>query len=58
MNEVPESNIESDIDRLSIFKPHRQPIGKAGSWMLTDLQYKVAITYILLNCLEVQPYTA
>ena len=57
MNEVLESNVEDDIDRLSVFKPHGQPIGKARSQMLTDLKYKAAMTYVLLNCPEVQPYT-
>ena len=56
-NEVPESNVQEDIDRLSVFKPHGQPIGKAGSRMLTDVEYKAAMTYVLLNCPEVQPYT-
>ena len=56
-NEVSEFNVEEDIDRLSIFKPHGQPIGKAGSRMLTDLEYKAAMTYFLLNYPEVQPYT-
>ena len=57
-NEVPESNIEDDIDRLSVFKRHGQPLGKAGLRMLTDPEYKASITYVLLNCPEVQPYTA
>ena len=55
-NKVPESDVEDDIDRLFVFKYQRQLIGTAGSRMLTDLEYKEVMTYILLNCLEVQPY--
>ena len=57
-NEVPESNVKDDIDRLSVFKHQGKPIDTVGSRMLMDPEYNVAITYVLLNCPEVQSYIA
>ena len=43
-NEVSKSDVEDDIDRLSIFKHQGQPIGTAGSRMLTDPEYSAAMS--------------
>ena len=46
-NEVPESDVEDDINRLSVFKHQGQPIGTVSLQMLTDPEYKAAMkTYV------------
>ena len=57
-----DSRIESDKGEehegnLSIFKYHGRSFGKAKSKFLSEEEYKVARSYILLNYSEVEPFT-
>ena len=63
--QVPHNNdgrIESDEGEehegnLSIFKYHGRSFGKAKSRFLSEEENKAACSYILLNFLEVEPFT-
>ncbi|PNX91366.1 hypothetical protein L195_g047496, partial [Trifolium pratense] len=41
---------------LSIFKYPCRPIGKGKKRFLTDGEYQIAETYVLVNCKEVEPF--
>ena len=47
---------ESSQTMLSIFRQHGRPAGKCVEIWLSDEDYKVAHTYVLLNCVEVAPF--
>ena len=49
-------DLEEDSEMLSIFKCVVRSLGKAKLRRLTDMEYNVARTNILLNCDEVKPY--
>ena len=48
--------VESNSDLWSIFASPGRPYSKVGKRYLTDQEYHAAQTYILLNCVEIQPY--
>ena len=45
-----------DAGDLSIFTFPGRTLGKANRRMLTDDEYHLIQTYILMNCEEVQPF--
>ncbi|XP_050207362.1 uncharacterized protein LOC126656787 [Mercurialis annua] len=55
-NEVCDIEVDDDIDRLSIFKPHGQSVGACRKRYLEDDEIVAARTYVLLNCSEIENY--
>ncbi|XP_050211766.1 uncharacterized protein LOC126661927 [Mercurialis annua] len=55
-NEVSDIEVNDYVDKLSIFKPHRQPVGACRKKYLEDDEIIVAQTYVLLNCPEIENY--
>ena len=47
---------DSSQTMLSIFRQHGRPAGKCVEIWLSDKDYNVAHTYVLLNCAEVAPF--
>ena len=45
-----------DDDMFEIFKPPGKSLGAEGKRYLRDDEYKAAWLYVMLNCLEVQPF--
>jgi hypothetical protein len=41
---------------ISIFKYPCRPIGKGRKRFLTDGEFQIAETYVLVNCKEVEPF--
>ena len=60
IQKVPRNDNGSDGDEiegtLSIFKYPDRSYGRSKSRRLSDSEYEVARTYVLLNCEEVDPY--
>ena len=54
-NEVYLDDIVDD-DMFEIFKPPGKAIGAEGKRYLADNEYTAAHLYVLMNCLEVQPF--
>ena len=50
------NEMDDQEGKLSIFKYYCQPFGCKKSRMLIGEEYDVAHRYILMNCLEVEPY--
>ncbi|XP_055960924.1 uncharacterized protein LOC126686940 [Mercurialis annua] len=55
-NEVYDIEVDDDVDRLSIFKPHGQSVGACRKRYLEDSEIVAARTYVLLNCSEIENY--
>ncbi|XP_050211742.1 uncharacterized protein LOC126661904 [Mercurialis annua] len=55
-NEVSDIEVDDDVDRLSIFKPHGQSVGACRKRYLEDAEIVAAWTYVLLNCSEIENY--
>ena len=55
-NDVCGENWEENEETLSIFKYPRRAFGQATSRQLSLEEFHAAHAYILLNCLEVDPY--
>ena len=49
-------DVEEVKGSLSISKHSNQPFGRLKTRRLSDIEYEIAQTYILLNCYEVEPY--
>ena len=49
-------DVEEAEGTISIFKHLGRAFGRMKKMRLSDIEYVVAQTYILLNCDEIQPY--
>ncbi|XP_038983288.1 uncharacterized protein LOC120111038 [Phoenix dactylifera] len=59
LNQVPRNEDEGEfdlVDRLSIFTHQGRPFGKPSARHLTTQEFNAAELYVLLNCVEVQPF--
>ncbi len=45
-----------DAGDLSIFTCHGRTLGKSNRRLLTEDEYHMMQTYVLMNCEEVQPF--
>ncbi|XP_050238000.1 uncharacterized protein LOC126687481 [Mercurialis annua] len=55
-NEVFDTDMDDDVDRLSIFRTVGEPIGACRKRHLDEYEYVAARSYVLLNCAEIEPY--
>ncbi|XP_050222682.1 uncharacterized protein LOC126672773 [Mercurialis annua] len=55
-NEVYDIEVDDDVDRLSIFKPHGQSVGACRKRYLEDSEIVADRTYVLLNYSEIENY--
>ncbi|XP_050222330.1 uncharacterized protein LOC126672423 [Mercurialis annua] len=55
-NEVFDTEMDDDVDRLSIFIPNGEPVGACRKRYLDESEFVAAGSYVLLNCAEIEPY--